>query len=71
MFPLHALLSHVQEGQGWLEKCLTESPLVQNVWGTSLVYVCNFWDTIKSHRMHKVTADILPLHALLTHLQEG
>ena len=25
MFPLHALLTHVQEGYGWLEKCLAES----------------------------------------------
>ena len=69
--PVHTLLSHVQEGFGWLEKCLAESPLVRHVWGRPLVYVCNFWDSIKCHRMHRMTADgvnALPLHALLTHV---
>ena len=41
---------------------------MRHVLGTPLVYFCNFWDTIKCHRMHKVTADVLPLHALLTHV---
>ena len=74
VLPLHAMLSHVQEGKGWLEKCLAESPLVRHVWGTPLVYFCKFWDSIKCHRMRRLTADganVLPLHALLTHLQEG
>ena len=69
--PEHTLLSHVQEGLGWLEKCLAESPLVRHVWGTLLVYVCNFWDSIKCHRMHTLTADganVLLLHAMLTHV---
>ena len=71
VLPLQSMLSHVQEGLGWLETCLAESELVRHVWGTTLVYFFNFWDTIKCHRMHKVTADVLPLHAMLTHLQEG
>ena len=71
VLPLHTLLSHVQEGWGWLEKCLAESPLVTHVWVTPLVYFCNFWDTFKCHTMHKVTADVLPLHTLLSHVQEG
>ena len=29
------------------------------------------WNIVKCHRMHWVTADVLPLHALLTHVQEG
>ena len=41
------------------------------MWGTPFVYFFNFRDSIKCHRMNRVTADVLPLHALLTHLQEG
>ena len=56
---------------GRVEKCLAESTLVRHVWGRPLVYVCNFWDSIKCHRLHRMTADgvnALPLHALLTHV---
>ena len=42
---------------GLFEKCLAESPLVRHVWGRPLVCFCKFWDTIKCHRMHRVTAE--------------
>ena len=62
-------------GRGeWFEKCLAESPLVRHVWGTPLVSWSNFLDTVKCHRMNRVTvngANVLPLHAMLTDLQEG
>ena len=45
-------------GVGWLEKYLAESPLVRHVCGTPLLSWCNFWDTIKCHRMHMVTAEL-------------
>ena len=42
--------------------------------GIAVVYFCNFWDFIKCHRMHRVIADevnVLPLHALLSHVHDG
>ena len=30
---------------------------MRHVWGTLLMYVCNFWDSTKCHRMHWVTAE--------------
>ena len=47
---------------------------MRHVWGTPLMYVCNFWDSIKCHRMRRLTADgaiVLPLHAMVTHVYGG
>ena len=41
-----------------VKKCLAESPLVRHVCGTPLLSWCNFWDTVKCHRMHRVTAEL-------------
>ena len=40
-----------------VRKCLAESPLVRHVCGTPLLSWCNFWDTVKCHIMHWVTAE--------------
>ena len=42
---------------GVVRKCLAESPLVRHVCGTPLLSWCNFWDTVKCHIMHWVTAE--------------
>ena len=41
-----------------VKKCLAKSPLVRHVCGTPLLSWCNFWDTVKCHRMHRVTAEL-------------
>ena len=59
---------------GVVSKCLAESPLVKHAWGRPLVYVCNLWDSIKCRKMRRLTSDganVLPLHAMLSHVQEG
>ena len=39
--------------------------------GEHPLYIFVISGTLSCHRMNRVTADVLPLHALLTHLQEG
>ena len=31
---------------------------MKHVCGTPLLSWCNFWDTVKCHRMHRVTAEL-------------
>ena len=31
---------------------------MRHVCGTPLLSWCNFWDTVKCHRMHRVTAEL-------------
>ena len=48
VLPLHAMLTHVYGGKGWLEKCLVESPLVRQVSDPPLLSWCTFWDNVKA-----------------------
>ena len=42
---------------------------MRHVWVTPLMYVCNFWDSIKCHRMHRLTAELSKCASTACHVE--